>query len=161
MSTEKNAENDTADGTGEGITLTRVLDAPPERVFRAWTTPAQFAAWYGGDAEAPLDRVTMDVRPGGRWSLVLVVPDHGEMPFHGVYREVGAPGRLVLTLKDGGAPEDVEGEIVTVTFADLGGGRTEMAFHQGGGNLTAGQYENARGGWEIFFDTLATVLAKG
>ncbi|MFJ3694365.1 SRPBCC domain-containing protein [Streptomyces sp. NPDC090052] len=155
MSTEKN----TAGGAADGITITRVLDAPREQAFRAWTTPEQFAAWYGGDAEAPIDRVTMDVRPGGKWSLVLVVPDHGEMPFHGVYREIGAPERLVLTLKDAGAPEDVEGEIVTVTFADLGG-RTEMVFHQGGGNLSAEQYQNARGGWEIFFDSLAQVLAR-
>ncbi|WP_405783932.1 SRPBCC domain-containing protein [Streptomyces sp. NBC_00859] len=162
MSTEKNTDRtpgENAEGTGTqgGISVTRVLDAPPERVFRAWTTPEQFAAWYGGDAEAPLDRVTMDVRPGGEWSLVLLVPDHGEMPFHGVYREVNAPGRLVLTLKDGGAPEDIEGEIVTVTFAGVGG-RTEMVFHQGGGNLSAEQYQQARGGWEIFFDTLAQVL---
>lgn len=144
----------------DGITLTRVLDASRERVFRAWTTPAQFAAWYGGDAPAPVDRVTMDVRPGGKWSLVLVVPGHGEMPFHGVYREVAPPERLVLTLKDAGAPDDIEGEKVTVTLADLGG-RTEMVFHQGGGNLSADEYQNAAAGWGAFFDTLARVLAEG
>ncbi|MFF2964608.1 SRPBCC domain-containing protein [Streptomyces sp. NPDC057963] len=143
----------------EGIDITRVLDAPRERVFEAWTTPEHFAAWYGGDAEVPLDRVSMDVRPGGAWSLVIVVPGT-EMPFHGVYREVVAPERLVFTLKDATAPVGIEGETVTVTFADRGGRTTEMVFRQRGGNLTAEQYAAAEDGWEAFFDALVARLAS-
>ncbi|MDF6045174.1 SRPBCC domain-containing protein [Streptomyces sp. JH14] len=142
----------------EGIDITRVLDAPRARVFEAWTTPEDFAAWYGGDAEVPLDRLAMDVRPGGEWSLVIVVPGT-EMPFHGVYREVVAPERLVFTLKDAGAPADIEGEIVTVTFADHGRKATEMVFQQRGGHLTAEQYAAAEDGWEAFFDALENRLA--
>ncbi|MER8089501.1 SRPBCC domain-containing protein [Streptomyces sp. NPDC058316] len=143
----------------EGIDITRVLDAPRELVFEAWTTPEHFAAWYGGDAEVPLDRVSMDVRPGGTWSLVIVVPGT-EMPFHGVYREVVAPERLVFTLKDATAPADVEGETVTVTFTDRGDKSTEMVFTQRGGNLTAEQYAAAEDGWDAFFDALVTRLAS-
>ncbi|MFG2559411.1 SRPBCC domain-containing protein [Streptomyces sp. NPDC048496] len=142
----------------EGIDITRIFDAPRELVFEAWTTPEHFAAWYGGDAEVPLDRVSMDVRPGGMWSLVIVVPGT-EMPFHGVYREVVAPERLVFTLKDATAPDDIEGEIVTVTFTDRGDKTTEMVFQQRGGNLTAEQYAAAEDGWEAFFDALANRLA--
>ncbi|MFE6985420.1 SRPBCC family protein [Streptomyces griseus] len=145
-------------GTREGIDLTRVLDAPQQRVFAAWTSPEDFAAWYGGEADVPLDRVAMDVRPGGSWSLVIVMPGV-EMPFHGVYREVSEPDGLVFTLKDGSAPEGAEGETVTVTFSDLGGGRTELAFQQRGGNLTPEQYAAAEDGWEAFFDALADRLA--
>ncbi|MFD4003340.1 SRPBCC family protein [Streptomyces rubiginosohelvolus] len=145
-------------GTREGIDLTRVLDAPQQRVFAAWTSPEDFAAWYGGEADVPLDRVAMDVRPGGSWSLVIVMPGV-EMPFHGVYREVSEPDGLVFTLKDGSAPEDAEGETVTVTFSDLGGGRTELAFQQRGGNLTPEQYAAAEDGWDAFFDALADRLA--
>ncbi|MGW8883711.1 SRPBCC family protein [Streptomyces sp. NPDC055749] len=141
----------------EGIDITRVFDAPRERVFEAWTTPERFAAWYGGDADVPLDRVSMDVRPGGEWSLVIVVPGT-EMPFHGVYREVVEPERLAFSLKDASAPDEAEGEIVTATFT--GHGRTtEMVFRQRGGNLTPEQYAAAEDGWEAFFDTLTTVLA--
>ncbi|MFC9247027.1 SRPBCC domain-containing protein [Streptomyces sp. NPDC057136] len=141
----------------EGIDLTRVFEAPRERVFEAWTTPERFAAWYGGHADVPLDRVAMDVRPGGEWSLVIVVPGT-EMPFHGVYREVVEPERLVFTLKDASAADEAEGEIVTATFT--GRGRTtEMTFRQRGGNLTPEQYAAAEDGWEAFFDTLTTVLA--
>ncbi|MFJ5723954.1 SRPBCC domain-containing protein [Streptomyces sp. NPDC093149] len=143
----------------EGIDITRVLDAPRELVFEAWTTPEHFAAWYGGDAEVPLDRVLMDVRPGGAWSLVIVVPGT-EMPFHGVYREVVAPERLVFTLKDATAPADVEGETVTVTFTDRGDKSTEMVFTQRGGNLTAEQYAAAEDGWHAFFDALVNRLAS-
>ncbi|WP_127466566.1 SRPBCC domain-containing protein [Streptomyces sp. B27] len=145
-------------GTRQGIDLTRVLHAPQRRVFAAWTSPEDFAAWYGGEAEVPLDRVAMDVRPGGAWSLVIVLPGV-EMPFHGVYREVSEPDGLVLTLKDGSAPKEAEGEIVTVTLTDLGDGTTELAFHQRGGSLTPAQYAAAEDGWEAFFDALAARLA--
>ncbi|MFF8716102.1 SRPBCC domain-containing protein [Streptomyces sp. NPDC015184] len=147
------------ESTREGIDITRVLDAPRERVFEAWTTPEHFAAWYGGEAEVPLDRVAMDVRAGGSWSLVIVVPGT-EMPFHGVYREVVAPERLVFTLKDATAPAGIEGETVTATFADRGDGTTEMVFRQRGGNLTAEQYAAAEDGWEAFFDALVARLAS-
>ncbi|KOU37049.1 SRPBCC family protein [Streptomyces sp. WM6378] len=148
-----------SENVNDGIEITRVFDAPRDLVFRAWTTPEHFAAWYGGAAEVPLDRISLDVRPGGAWSLVMLVPGHGEMPFGGVYKEVVEPERLVFTLKDASAPADIEGEIVTVTFADHGD-KTEMVFTQRGGNLTAEQYEQARGGWAHFFDTLAGHLAQ-
>lgn len=145
-------------GTRQGIDLTRVLHAPQQRVFAAWTSPEDFAEWYGGEADVPLDRVSMDVRTGGAWSLVIVMPGV-EMPFHGVYREVSEPDGLVLTLKDGSAPGDAEGEIVTVAFTDLGDSTTELAFQQRGGNLTPEQYAAAEDGWEAFFDALAVRLA--
>lgn len=143
----------------EGIDINRVIDAPRERVFEAWTTPEHFAAWYGGDAEVPLDRVSMDVRPGGAWSLVIVVPG-AVMPFHGVYREVVAPERLVFTLKDGGVPPEVEGETVTVTFTEGARGTTDMLFQQRGGHLAPEQYAAAEDGWDAFFDALVDRLAS-
>lgn len=144
----------------EGIDITRVINAPPERVFEAWTVPEHFAVWYGGEADVPLATVSMDVRPGGSWSLVIVVPG-AEMPFHGVYREVLAPQRLVFTLKDGSAPPGAEGETVTVTFTEGSGRTTEMLFQQRGGNLTPEQYAAAEDGWHAFFDALAAHLAPG
>ncbi|MFC8595864.1 SRPBCC family protein [Streptomyces atroolivaceus] len=142
----------------EGIDITRVVAAPRDRVFEAWTVPEDFAAWYGGDADVPLDRVSMDVTPGGEWRLVIVVPG-AEMPFHGVYLEVSAPERLVFTLKDGSAPADAEGETVTVTFTEKSRKSTEMVFRQRGGNLTPEQYAAAEDGWEAFFDALDARLA--
>ncbi|WP_405665728.1 SRPBCC domain-containing protein [Streptomyces sp. NBC_01166] len=144
----------------EGIDITRVVAAPRDRVFEAWTDPEDFAAWYGGDADVPLDRVSMDVTPGGEWSLVIVVPG-AEMPFHGVYQEVSAPERLVFTLKDRSAPDGIEGETVTVTFTEKSRKSTEMVFQQRGGHLTHEQYAAAEDGWEAFFDALDARLAAG
>ena len=142
----------------QGIALTRVFDARRELVFRAWTTPEHFAYWFGGEVEVPVDRMTMDVRPGGAWSLVMRAPDGREMPFSGIYHEIAAPERLEFTITDTPAPAEPD-EIVHVTLTDLQG-RTEMVFRQDGGNLTAEQYRQAEAGWAGFFDRLTELLAR-
>ncbi|GGU42369.1 activator of HSP90 ATPase [Streptomyces albospinus] len=143
----------------QGFALSRTFEARPERVFAAWTTPEHFAYWFGGELAVPVERMTMDVRQGGVWSLVMHTPDGGELPFSGVYEEVAAPERLVFTLKDAFAPKDAAGETVRVALSSRGDG-TEMAFRQDGGNLTAEQYQQAEAGWSGFFDRLAELLAK-
>ena len=61
-----------------GITITRVFDAPRERVWREWTEPERFADWYGGvEAEVPLASVSMEVRPGGAWRAVCIRRPYG------------------------------------------------------------------------------------
>ncbi|MFF8783828.1 SRPBCC domain-containing protein [Streptomyces sp. NPDC015125] len=147
-----------AEDDPHGIALNRTFDARRELVFEAWTTPEHFAYWFGGELAVPVERMTMDARPGGVWTLVMRTPDGGELPFSGVYREVAAPERLEFTLKDASAPSS-EGEIVRVTLTDLGD-RTEMAFRQLGGNLTSEQYRQAEAGWAGFFDRLTELLAR-
>ena len=50
----------------EGIVIVRVFDAPRELVFKAWTEPERFAAWFGEHGSSiPLDKISMDARPGG------------------------------------------------------------------------------------------------
>ncbi|MEU9120516.1 SRPBCC domain-containing protein [Streptomyces sp. NPDC048506] len=142
-----------------GIALTRTFDAHRELVFEAWTTPGHFAYWFGGELTVPADRLTMDVRPGGTWSLVMRTPDGTELPFSGVYREVAPPERLEFTLNDTPAPRSSEGALVRITLTDIGD-RTQMAFRQLGGNLTAEQYEQAEAGWTDFFNRLSELLAR-
>ena len=85
-----------------GISITRVFDAPRERVWREWTEPERFAAWYGGDqADIPVSTVSMDVRPGGRWKATMFFgEDRREIRWEGEYLEVAPPGRLVFTVTD-------------------------------------------------------------
>jgi uncharacterized protein YndB with AHSA1/START domain len=145
--------------TTEGIHITRTFDAPRELVFRAWTEPAQFAAWFGTTSmNVPVESVTMDLRPGGAWTALMVPGEGQEIPWRGVYREVVEPERIVFTLSDRDLPADDPGEIVTVTFDDLGDGRTEMTFTQVGGHLPPEGYAQAREGWLAFFDSLAETV---
>ena len=142
----------------EGITITRVFDAPRERVWKEWTEPERFSDWFGGpDWKVPLSAVSMDVRPGGSWRLAMFA-DTGRREIHwkGEYREVVEPERLVFTITD--QPGD-DVELITVVLTDLGDGRTEMLFRQSGGMLSPEEYERAGEGWGGFFDRLAEGLA--
>jgi uncharacterized protein YndB with AHSA1/START domain len=141
-----------------GMALTRVFDAPRERVWREWTAPEAFADWFGGpESEVPLESVSMDVRPGGALrATMLTGPGRREIRWKGEYREVQAPERLVFTLSD--RPGE-EYELVTVVLIDLGDGRTEMQFEQRGG-MRPEDYERAKSGWGTFFDRMAERLAS-
>jgi uncharacterized protein YndB with AHSA1/START domain len=141
-----------------GFTLTRVFDAPRERVWREWTEPERFADWFGGpQADVPLDTVAMDVRPGGAWRATMFSgPRRREIRWAGAYREVVPPERLVLTFTD--QPEEDAHELVTVVLRDLGDGRTEMVVEQRG-HMRPSDYERAQSGWGVFFDRLAERLA--
>jgi uncharacterized protein YndB with AHSA1/START domain len=142
-----------------GITITRVFDAPRERVWREWTDAAAFADWFGGtESDVPLDTVAMDVRPGGEWRLTMYAgAERHEIRWRGEYREVLEPERLVFTLTD--QPEDDAREVVVVDLVDLGDGRTEMRFQQRGGGLTPEEYQRAGSGWGGFFDRVDARLA--
>jgi uncharacterized protein YndB with AHSA1/START domain len=141
-----------------GISITRVFDAPRERLWREWTEPERFADWYGGpECEVPLSTVSMDVRPGGAWRCTMFAPpDRREIRWKGEYREVVEPERLVFTVSD--QPGDERYELVIVVFRDLADGRTEMHFEQRG-HLAAKQYEATREGWSGFFDRIDERLA--
>ena len=135
------------------IEITRVFDAPPERLGEEWPEPERFADWFGGPAcEVPLDTVAMDVRPGGAWRLTMFAePGRGRIDWHGEYLEVDEPERLVLTMSD--EPGGDRYALVTVVLNDLGGGRTEMRFEQRGGPPPEA-LEAARQGWGGFVDRI-------
>jgi uncharacterized protein YndB with AHSA1/START domain len=143
----------------EGISITRIFDAPREVVWKEWTDPERFADWYGGpQAEIPLSTVTMDVRPGGQWrATMLFGPERHEIKWEGEYVEVVEPERLVFTVTD--QPGQPTSELVIVVLTDLGDGRTEMQFQQRGGGLTPDGYRAAGQGWMGFFDAIDERLA--
>lgn len=135
------------------IVVTRVFDAPRERVWQEWTEPERFADWFGGAAaDVPLDSVAMDVRPGGVWRLTMFAePERRRIDWHGEYLEVDEPVRLVLSMSD--EPDTDRYALVTVVLNDLGDGRTEMQFRQSG-PLPPGMVEAATRGWGVFFDRI-------
>ena len=141
-----------------GIRIGRVFNAARERVWREWTEPECFADWYGGpQCEVPLNSVSMDVRPGGKWQLTMFAPpDRRRIDWKGEYLEVVAPKRLVFTVSD--QPGDDAFELVTVELTDLGDDRTEMLFEQRG-SMSPEQYERATEGWGGFFNRMDERLA--
>jgi uncharacterized protein YndB with AHSA1/START domain len=143
-----------------GITITRIFDAPPAKIWKEWTEPASFADWFGGlDGEVPLSSVSMDVREGGTWQLTMFAsPNRTRIDWTGEYLEVVEPKRLVFRVSDQPGGDDYE--LVTVVLTDLGDGRTEMLFQQRG-HLSADEYERTESGWSSFFDRLAEQLAEG
>jgi uncharacterized protein YndB with AHSA1/START domain len=104
------------------VTLTRVIAAPRERVFRAWTDPKHMAQWWGPKGFTnPVCEV--DARPGGMIRIDMRAPDGVDYPMDGVFHEVIEPERLVFTSR-AFAPDTNKTLIRalnTVTFAYEGG----------------------------------------
>jgi uncharacterized protein YndB with AHSA1/START domain len=137
----------------DSFTITRVFDAPRERVWQEWTEPERFADWFGAEGEVPMSTVSMDVREGGGWRLTMFYgPNRVESNWHGQYQEVVPPERLVLTMTD--EPEGGDRyALITVVLTELDDGRTEMYFEQRD-DQTPEEHKRARSGWGKFFDRL-------
>jgi len=112
--------------TAHEITIRRVLDAPRERVWRAWTRPDQLAAWWGPSGwSTPPRNVAVDLRPGGTLRITSVADEDGaEMTSVGTFTEVLEPERL--SFEEASEDNWHDGATSTITFGDLGDGRTEM-----------------------------------
>ena len=105
------------------IRMTRLFDAPRHLVFEAMTKPEHVRRWWGclGDGySVPVCEI--DLRLGGRWRFVNRHPK-GEAAFHGEYREITPPSRLVFTEIFEDFPDTVS--VVTTEFADENG-KTRM-----------------------------------
>jgi uncharacterized protein YndB with AHSA1/START domain len=142
------------------FTITRVLDAPRETVWRAWTDPDEAPYWlHPRNITTPRDRVDFDVRPGGAYRYTMVAADGTEYPTVGTYREVAPFDRLVFTW---GGPGDADESmpVVTVDLAERGasGEQTLMTFELDG---IAGQPGDnyVYDGWSEAFDELEERLA--
>jgi uncharacterized protein (TIGR03086 family) len=86
------------------IVITRVFDAPAALVFEAWTRPEHVRRWWGNDT-MPVVQCDIDLRVGGTWRYVVRTADGVELGWHGVYRGIQAPHRLVSTEVFEGYPD--------------------------------------------------------
>jgi uncharacterized protein YndB with AHSA1/START domain len=98
--------------------INRVLDAPRELVFEAWTDPKHLAMWWGPKGFTSTNQ-EIDIRPDGVWRYVMHGPDGRDYQNKIVYIEVVKPERLVYAHGDDNE-EDPGRFQVTVTFAELG-----------------------------------------
>jgi uncharacterized protein YndB with AHSA1/START domain len=119
VSTAANSETFKVTTTSDtDLCLTRLFDAPRALVFEAMTKPEHIARWWGRlGAGYSVPVCEVDLRVGGKWRFVNRHPK-GEVAFHGEYREITPPDRLVYTELMEPYPD---GSLVTTTFADEAG----------------------------------------
>jgi uncharacterized protein YndB with AHSA1/START domain len=149
-------------GADRELELTRLLEAAPEKVYRAWTEPELVKRWF---APRPwtTPHVELDVRPGGGLLFVLRSPEGEDMPHRGVYLEVVPGKRLVWTDAYSRAWEPSGKPFFTaiLTFEDEGG-RTRYrarALHWTVEDREAHEKMGFHEGWGQCADQLEEVLA--
>ena len=141
------------------LTLTRLLDAPADKLFRCWTTPELIKQWF-----APKPYTTpvadVDLRPGGASNVVMKSPEGQDIPCPGQYLEVVQGRKMVFSdafTGDWAPKEGAPFMVATITFEPEAGKtrytavvrhwseadkkkHEEMGFHQGWG-ICADQLE--------------------
>jgi uncharacterized protein YndB with AHSA1/START domain len=109
------------------LTLKRRLNAPPAKVYAAWTDPAKIAGWFG-PGEVRSVRAETDVRVGGRYRVVMQASDGETHDVSGVYREVVPNEKLVFTWAWRSTPE--RESLVTVLLKPDGDGTLLTLMHE-------------------------------
>lgn len=93
----------------------RLIAAPRERVFRAFTDPAQLARWWGPKGFTNTIK-QFDLRPGGRWSFTMHAPNGAEFHNETDFVEIAEPERIVFVHLG-----PVHRFQMTMTFSDRAG----------------------------------------
>ena len=127
------------------LTFERRYAAQPERVFRAWTDPAQIKSWWGRKGGFRLEDFVMELKPGGKFRMAMRSPENNLFVTSGVVREAAPPSRVAYTWiwQDG----DWKGHetLVTVEFRKEGDGTRVTVRHEK--FLDAAMRDRHLGGW--------------
>lgn len=158
------------------FTITRVFDAPRERVWHAWTKPDQLARWFGPKG-VTTTVLAFDLRPGGMLHARMDNPGGGAMWAKFVYRDVNPPARLVWMHSFSDEKADIvrapffDGVwplvlLTTVVFEDEGV-RTRVTLtwqpfeaSEDERRTFEGNKPSMTGGWTGSFDQLDAALAE-
>jgi uncharacterized protein YndB with AHSA1/START domain len=145
------------------LVLTRLIDAPRAKVYRAWTDPELLKQWF-----APKPYTTpvaeLNVRPGGANLVVMRSPDGNDMPNRGVYLEVVENERLVVTdaYVETWQPSAKPFMTLILTFEDEGGKTryTARVRHWSVADREAHKKMGFHTGWGICTDQLEALVAR-
>lgn len=144
------------------LVLTRIIDAPPEKLFRAWTDPEIMKRWF---VPRPwtISEVKTDLRAGGSSVVVMKDPDGKEYPNPGIYLEVVPNQKIVFTDAYTSAWQPSAKPFFTaiITFDDIGGGKTRYtarALHWTAEDRATHEKMGFHEGWGICADQLAEVV---
>lgn len=110
------------------IALARVVAAPREIVFQAWSEPHHLPRWFGPEGFT-VETAEIAVAPGGRWRFAYIAPDATRYDNRIVFRAVDGPRLLVM---DHGPDQDEDESVfrVTVTFDEQDDGKTVVTLRQ-------------------------------
>jgi uncharacterized protein YndB with AHSA1/START domain len=134
-----------------GLRIERIVGAPRDAVFRAWTDPDELRRWWG-PGEYATRHAEVDLRPGGDYLIVIQAEGGEPMHLAGTFHEVAPPERLVYSWRWVRGWDDPAESIVTVEFEDLGARTRIVLVHDG---LDASPAPDGyRMGWESGLDKL-------
>jgi uncharacterized protein YndB with AHSA1/START domain len=145
------------------LVLTRLINAPREKVYRAWTDPELLKQWF---APKPYTTpvVEIDLRPGGSVYFVMRGPDGKDLPNRGVYLEIVPNEKLVSTDAYVKAWEPSEKPFMTLilTFEDEGGKTryTARVRHWTVADRETHEKMGFHEGWGLCTDQLEAIVAK-
>ncbi|MDB5433104.1 MAG: polyketide cyclase [Caulobacter sp.] len=145
------------------LVLTRLIDAPAAKLFRAWTEPELLVQWF---APAPYTTPSaqLDVRPGGGNLIVMRGPDGPDMPNAGVYLEVVQDRKIVFTdaYTAGWKPSAKPFMTVILTFEPEDGKTryTALARHWSAEDKQAHEAMGFHVGWGICADQLEALVKR-
>lgn len=143
------------------ILITRQFDAPARLVFKAMTTPELVKRWWGFETSEWLV-CEIDLRVGGQWRYVTREEGGFEVGFHGEYREIAAPRRLVSTEVFEGYPDPDAGSVNTVALAEQDGvtTMTVTVLHTKPEHRDAHIASGMEGGMQVSYDRLEDLVAE-
>lgn len=155
----------------DDLIIERLLDAPRELVFQAWTDPEHVMRWWGPEHyTSPSCKI--DLRVGGAYLFCMRSPEGQDFWSTGVFREIVPVERIVYTDSfadaDGnivpasqyGLGDDFPAELLVTVTLDEHEGKTRMTVRHAA--MPAGEMaEMTRMGWNQSFDKLAASLKQG
>ena len=145
------------------LVLTRLIDAPREKLWRCWTEPKLMVQWFTPPPWKTVHAET-DVRPGGASFVLMKGPEGQEMPNRGIYLEVIRHEKLVFTdaYTEAWKPSQKPFFTCVLTFEDAGAGKTRYtarALHWNAEDCATHEKMGFHQGWGIATDQMAA-LAK-
>jgi uncharacterized protein YndB with AHSA1/START domain len=140
------------------LEIKRFINAPRDRVYAAWTDPAQLRQWFGPENVQTRDLIA-DAQVGGKFRWDLINSEGEEMTIFGEYREL-QPGKKIVFTWQWDDDEDWENivSVVTVKLDDAGGGTELRLIHERLPNVQSRDGHNQ--GWNSVLDKLEKFLGK-
>jgi uncharacterized protein YndB with AHSA1/START domain len=140
------------------LEIKRFINAPPARVYKAWTDPAELQRWFGPEDVRTI-RIDADVRVGGKYRWDLQKQDGEEWSCLGEYRELVPDKKIVFTWKwDDDENWAEHNSVVTVELSDRGGGTEVRLVHEKLPSEESRDRHNE--GWNSVLDRLEKFFSK-